>query len=85
MALVHCDENIEKIIRRIDEPRALNSLRILYEARRILRETLMSMLLHIPKTINLSQVNEIRCKEDLCIEDEGSTSMPSDKESKKKN
>lgn len=85
MALVHCDENIEKIIRRIDEPRALNSLRTLYKARRILRETLMNMLLHIPKTINLSQVNEIRCREDLCIEDEGPTSMPSNKESKEKN
>jgi len=84
MALVHCDENIEKVIRRIDEPRALNNLKTLYEARRILREILMNMLLHIPKTINLSQVNEIRCREDLCIEDEGSTNTSSNKESKEK-
>ncbi|GAB6147886.1 hypothetical protein JCM10135_04270 [Stetteria hydrogenophila] len=83
MALVHCDENIEKIIRRIDDQKAINSLKVLYDARRILRETLMNLVLYIPKTVDLTQVNEVRCREDLCIEDENLVEQPS-KESKEK-
>jgi len=48
-------------------------------------KTLMSMLLHIPNTINLLQINEIRCREDLCLEDENIKSIPSGEESEVKN
>ena len=71
MALVHCDENIEKIAKKLQEnPKMVEDLKILYEVRRNIREILMTLLLHIPRTIDFTNINEVRCREDLCIEEE---------------
>ena len=47
----------------------VEDLKILYEVRRNIREILMTLSLHIPKTIDFTNISEVRCREDLCIEE----------------
>lgn len=78
MALVHCDESIEKLVRRLVEAiergdetsskRILSDIRGLFAVRRTLRDSLKASLFEIPESVR--DVESIRCREDLCIETE---------------
>lgn len=76
MALVHCDECAEKIVKRLveasasSEPSALESflvqLKEVYEARKAIRETLLELL---TKGAGIPEgVVSARCREDLCAD-----------------
>ncbi|MCS6997921.1 MAG: hypothetical protein N2648_00725 [Aquificaceae bacterium] len=75
MALVHCDESAEKVIRRIDcataqgreeEAKKLGEkLKELYDLRQSLRNSIREFLFEVSK--KLAKVQAIRCREDLCL------------------
>ncbi|WP_448588182.1 hypothetical protein [Thermocrinis sp.] len=75
MALVHCDETVEKLIRRLechvqsgeDKKAQELSKRIkeLYEVRQSIRNFIKMLLFDIPQ--RLTAMPQVRCREDLCI------------------
>ncbi|RMH80052.1 MAG: hypothetical protein D6674_05570 [Acidobacteria bacterium] len=75
MALVHCDESAEKVIRRMDcyiaqgekqkAEELSKRLRELYELRQAIRGFITDLLFDISK--KLKKVSSVRCREDLCI------------------
>lgn len=75
MALIHCDESAEKVIRRMDcalaqaeEERAKNlseKLKELYELRQSLRNSIRELLFEVSK--KLVKAPAVRCREDLCL------------------
>ncbi len=75
MALVHCDETTEKLIRRLechlqsgDDQKAQElSKRIkeLYEVRQSIRNFIKMLLFDVSK--KLTSTPQVRCREDLCI------------------
>ncbi|HIQ55642.1 MAG TPA: hypothetical protein EYH59_03020 [Pyrodictium sp.] len=78
MALVHCDESIEKLARRLVEAlergdeasskKILSDIRELFAVRKTLRDSLKATLFELPESVK--GVESIRCREDLCIETE---------------
>lgn len=74
MALVHCDETVEKLIRRLechlqsgDMERAKElseKVKELYEVRQSIRNFIKMLLFDISK--KLSSAPHVRCREDLC-------------------
>jgi len=79
MALIHCDESAEKIMRRLmklaegsaDEEAVKNlidCLRKLYTVRETISEKIKELLFETPKKIAF--VESVRCREDLCLEAE---------------
>ncbi len=77
MAMIHCDEIAEKMIKRLlDEIKANNAsetvktlalqLSSIYSVRNEIRNNIVKLLTDVPKNIDL--VNTVRCREDLCIE-----------------
>ncbi|MCS7171722.1 MAG: hypothetical protein N3D14_03960 [Aquificaceae bacterium] len=75
MALVHCDESAEKVIRRMDcalaegqEEKAKNlreKLKELYDLRQSLRNSIRELLFEVSK--KLTRTIAVRCREDLCL------------------
>ncbi len=75
MALVHCDESAEKVIRRLDcamaqgkeeEAKGLSEkLKDLYDLRQSLRNFIRELLFEVSKKI--TRVPVVRCREDLCL------------------
>ncbi|MFN3598913.1 MAG: hypothetical protein ACK4VK_04160 [Aquificaceae bacterium] len=75
MALVHCDESAEKVIRRMDcalakgeeeTAKKLNEkLKELYELRQSLRNSIRELLFEVSK--KLVKAPAVRCREDLCL------------------
>jgi len=75
MALIHCDESAEKMMKRLmgstDEETAKNlidCLRKLYAVRETISEKIKELLFETPKKI--ASVESVRCREDLCLEAE---------------
>jgi len=79
MAMIHCDEVAEKIIKRLlDEIKMNNAsdsaktlalhITNIYNVRNEIRNTIIKLLTEVPKNIDL--VDTVRCREDLCIETE---------------
>jgi len=79
MAMIHCDEIAEKIIRRLlDEVKVNNAndiaknlalhLTNIYNVRNEIRNTIIKLLTEIPKNIDL--IESARCREDLCVDAE---------------
>jgi len=79
MAMIHCDEVAEKIIKRLlDEIKMNNAsdtaktlalhITNIYNVRNEIRNTIIKLLTEIPKNIDL--IESVRCREDLCIETE---------------
>ena len=78
MALVHCDESIEKLARKLVEAlergdetsskRILDDIRGLFTARKTLKDSIKAVLFELPE--NVKGVESVRCREDLCIEAE---------------
>ncbi len=79
MAMIHCDEIAEKIIKRLlDEIKVSNANDItknlalhvanIYNARNEIRNTIIKLLTEIPNNIDL--IETVRCREDLCVETE---------------
>jgi len=78
MALVHCDESIEKLARRLVEAlergdeisskRILDDIRGLFAVRRTLRDSIKTVLFELPESVK--GVESVRCREDLCVEAE---------------
>lgn len=74
MALVHCDETVEKLIRRLEchlqggdmeKAKELSEkVKELYEVRQSIRNFIKMLLFDISK--KLSSVPQVRCREDLC-------------------
>ena len=83
MALVHCDESAEKVIRRMDcalaqgeEERAKKlseKLKELYDLRQSLRNSIKEMLFEVSK--KLVKVPAVRCREDLCLVEGGEDAL----------
>jgi hypothetical protein len=75
MALVHCDESAEKVIRRMDcalaggreeEAKKLSEkLRELYDLRQSLRNSIRELLFDVSR--RLTKAPAVRCREDLCL------------------
>ncbi|MCS6875612.1 MAG: hypothetical protein N3C57_01510 [Aquificaceae bacterium] len=75
MAMVHCDESAEKVIRRMDcalsqgreeEAKKLREkLKELYDLRQSLRNSIRDLLFEVSK--KLTKAVSSRCREDLCI------------------
>jgi len=75
MALIHCDETVEKLIRRLechlqsgDNEKAQElskKIKELYEVRQSIRNFIKVLLFDMPK--KLSSTPQVRCREDLCI------------------
>ncbi|MDW8066656.1 MAG: hypothetical protein RMI50_03150 [Aquificaceae bacterium] len=75
MALVHCDESAEKVIRRMDcaiaqgrdeeAEKLREKLKDLYDLRQSLRNSIRDMLFQVSK--KLTKVQAVRCREDLCL------------------
>jgi len=79
MALIHCDESAEKIMKRLieaaeksaDKETIKNSaecLRKMYIVRETITERIKELLFETPKKIGVAEA--IRCREDLCLEEE---------------
>jgi len=78
MALVHCDESIEKLVRKLVEAleggdetsskRILDDIRGLFAVRRTLRDSIKAVLFELPESVK--SVESVRCREDLCVETE---------------
>ena len=76
MALVHCDECIEKLVRKLvesvergDEAQVktmLEEIQRLLSVRETLRNSIKSVLFELPETVKY--VESVRCREDLCLE-----------------
>ena len=68
MALIHCDECIEKVLRRIarGDKRAAKSLLVLYGTRNRIFDALKDVVRSVG---SLKEAESIRCREDLCLED----------------
>jgi len=74
MALVHCDETVEKLIRRLEchlqggdmeKAKELSQkVKELYEVRQSIRNFIKMLLFDISK--KLSSAPQVRCREDLC-------------------
>lgn len=88
MAMVHCDESAEKVIRRLDcslaqgkeeEAKKLSEkLRQLYDLRQSLRNSIKELLFEVSK--KLTKVQSVRCREDLClVEGEGNALQGSER------
>ena len=83
MALVHCDESAEKVIRRMDCALAQGKeetakelpkkLKELYELRQSLRNSIRELLFDVSKKI--SKAPAVRCREDLCIMEGGEDAL----------
>ncbi len=75
MAMVHCDESAEKVIRRLDcamaqrreeEAKKLSEkLKELYDLRQALRNSIRELLFEVSK--KLTKGPAVRCREDLCV------------------
>lgn len=68
MALIHCDECIEKVIKKLSNGKldSAQDLLMLYETRR----TILDMLKRVLRTGGkIEDVNSVRCREDLCVEE----------------
>ncbi|MFN7064723.1 MAG: hypothetical protein ACK4OF_01040 [Aquificaceae bacterium] len=75
MALVHCDESAEKVIRRMDcalvqgdeeaSKKLSEKLKELYELRQALRNSIRELLFEVSK--KLTKTPAVRCREDLCL------------------
>lgn len=76
MALVHCDESIEKLARRLVEAlergdeasskRVLADIKSLLAVRKTLRDSIKATLFELPESVK--GVESVRCREDLCVE-----------------
>jgi len=83
MALVHCDESAEKVIRRMDCALAQGKeetakelpkkLKELYELRQSLRNSIRELLFDVSKKI--SKAPAVRCREDLCLMEGGEDAL----------
>jgi len=81
MALIHCDEIAEKLIRRLIESGisgASNTDKLktyasdlleVYKVRKALRDTIIKLLKEGPYNIDLTSTT-VRCREDLCLEED---------------
>ena len=72
MALIHCDECIEKLERRFSEkkdPSIIENIKTLLDTRKKIRELLMRMQ-YLSEIGQFENVEAIRCREDLCLEEE---------------
>ncbi len=75
MALVHCDESAEKVIRKLDcalsqcreeeAKRLSEKLKELYDLRQSLRNSIRELLFEVSK--RLTKAPTVRCREDLCL------------------
>lgn len=77
MALIHCDEIAEKLIRRLMDSGANDTDKVkayianlidVYKVRKTLRDTLIKLLKEPPENIDASYL--VRCREDLCLDSE---------------